>query len=57
MEYHYRVRTLLKGVWGDGGVVGSPRCLSASRMKSLYGELENMANDKQIVIFWLADDI
>ena len=59
--YHLRLwnitTTRSKGVWEDGGVVGSPLCLSGSRMKSLYGELDNMANEKEIVIVWLADDL
>ena len=32
--------TLVQGVWGDGGVVRSPLCLSGSQMNNLYGELE-----------------
>ena len=47
--------TMVQGVWGDGGVVRSPLCLSGSQMNNLYGELEKTGNEKVIVIVWVAD--
>lgn len=47
--------TKIQGVWGDGGVVRSPHCLSGSQMNNLYVELEKIGNEKVIVIVWVAD--
>ena len=47
--------TMVQGVWGDGGVVRSPLCLSGSQMNNLYGELEKTGNEKVLVIVWVAD--